>query len=240
MDSASLNSLIPLLDKVDKWVELLELLPVLVSLELVLSADNAVALASITKSLTEVELQRKALNIGISLALLFRVILIFMANIVLRFWPIQLLGGLYLLSLSINKLFIENLDSVTKNDSQINEISEKGIFKVIFLITLTDLAFSIDSVTAAVAISDQTLLVITGAVIGVIALRFTSELFIRWLTIYSRLENAGYLAVGLIGFKLIIELLINNIAIPEYLYFIAMLLIFIWGFSKKNVLIISE
>ena len=51
MDSASLRSLTPLLDGIDRWVELAPLLPVIVSLELVLSADNAVALASITKNL---------------------------------------------------------------------------------------------------------------------------------------------------------------------------------------------
>ena len=54
MDSASLRSLTPLLDGIDRWVELAPLLPVIVSLELVLSADNAVALASITKNLNNI------------------------------------------------------------------------------------------------------------------------------------------------------------------------------------------
>ena len=67
------------------------------------------------------------------------------------------------------------------------------------------MAFSIDSITAAVAISDQFLLVITGAIIGVIALRFTSGLFIKWLEIYVNLEKAGYIAVAIIGIKLIIQ-----------------------------------
>ena len=40
MDSASLRSLTPLLDGIDRWVELAPLLPVIVSLELILSADN--------------------------------------------------------------------------------------------------------------------------------------------------------------------------------------------------------
>ena len=56
MDSASLRSLTPLLDGIDRWVELAPLLPVIVSLELVLSADNAVALASITKNLNNIVL----------------------------------------------------------------------------------------------------------------------------------------------------------------------------------------
>ena len=63
MDSAALQSLTPLLDDIDRWVELAPLLPVIISLELVLSADNAVALASITRGLNDIKLQNKALNI---------------------------------------------------------------------------------------------------------------------------------------------------------------------------------
>ena len=54
------------------------------------------------------------------------------------------------------------------------------------------------------AISDQLLLVVTGALIGVIALRFTSGLFIKWLEEFVRLELAGYIAVGLVGLKLLL------------------------------------
>jgi YkoY family integral membrane protein len=234
MDSASLRSLTPLLDGIDRWVELAPLLPVIVSLELVLSADNAVALASITKNLNNIDLQRKALNIGIFIALLLRILVILTAQFFLNFWPVKLIGGIYLISLSISKfLSLNNNDS----DKNINENSEKSnisLFKVILLLSVTDLAFSIDSITAAVAISDQFLLVITGAIIGVIALRFTSGLFIKWLEIYINLEKAGYIAVGLIGLKLIIQLVLFKLVIPEYLFFLVMLFLFIWGFSKKN------
>ena len=106
MDSASLRSLTPLLDGIDRWVELAPLLPVIVSLELVLSADNAVALASITKKLNNLELQKKALNIGIFIALLLRILVILTAQFFLNFWPVKLLGGLYLISLAILALQI--------------------------------------------------------------------------------------------------------------------------------------
>ena len=237
MDSASLRSLTPLLDGIDRWVELAPLLPVLVSLELVLSADNAVALASITKNLNNIDLQRKALNIGIFIALLLRILVILTAQFFLNFWPVKLIGGIYLISLSISKFI-----SLNSNDSNIEsndniDKSNISLLKVILLLSVTDLAFSIDSITAAVAISDQFLLVITGAIIGVIALRFTSGLFIKWLEIYINLEKAGYIAVGLIGIKLIIQLILFQIVIPEYLFFMIMLGLFLWGFSKKNSLI---
>ena len=232
MDSASLRSLTPLLDGIDKWVELAPLLPVIVSLELVLSADNAVALASITKKLNNIDLQKRALNIGIFIALILRILVILTAQLILNFWPIKLIGGIYLISLSFSKFF--SIKDDKSNDIHNDTNTESSILKVILLLSITDLAFSIDSITAAVAISDQFLLVITGAIIGVIALRFTSGLFIRWLEIYINLENAGYIAVAIIGFKLIIQLIFYKLIIPEYLFFLVMLCVFLWGFSRKK------
>ena len=234
MDSASLRSLTPLLDGIDRWVELAPLLPVIVSLELVLSADNAVALASITKNLNNIDQQRKALNIGIFIALLLRILVILMAQFFLNFWPVKLIGGIYLISLSILKFISIKKDSSNVVDRNSEDITQKSLSKVILLLAVTDLAFSIDSITAAVAISDQFLLVITGAIIGVIALRFTSGLFIKWLQIYINLEKAGYIAVGFIGIKLIIQIIFFNLVIPEYLFFLLMFCLFIWGFSVKE------
>ena len=234
MDSASLRSLTPLLDGIDRWVELAPLLPVIVSLELVLSADNAVALASITKNLNNIDLQRKALNIGIFIALLLRILVILTAQFFLNFWPVKLIGGIYLISLSISKFISLNSNDSNKDINDKSDNSKISLFRVILLLSITDLAFSIDSITAAVAISDQFLLVITGAIIGVIALRFTSGLFIKWLEVYINLEKAGYIAVGLIGLKLIIQLILYKVVIPEYLFFLVMLGLFLWGFSKKD------
>ena len=234
MDSASLRSLTPLLDGIDRWVELAPLLPVIVSLELVLSADNAVALASITKNLNNIDLQTKALNIGIFIALLLRILVILTAQFILNFWPVKLIGGIYLISLSISKFFTLN-NAISNDNNENNNIkSDISIVNVILLLSVTDLAFSIDSITAAVAISDQFLLVITGAIIGVIALRFTSGLFIKWLEIYINLEKAGYIAVGIIGIKLILQLIFYKLVIPEYLFFLLMLCLFLWGFSSKG------
>jgi len=233
MDSASLRSLTPLLDGIDRWVELAPLLPIIVSLELILSADNAVALASITKNLNNLNLQKRALNIGIFIALLLRILVILTAQFILNFWPVKLIGGVYLISLSISK-FITMNKSTSNDNEKLNIRKNSSIVRVIFLLSVTDLAFSIDSITAAVAISDQFLLVITGAIIGVIALRFTSGLFIKWLEIYVNLEKAGYFAVGIIGIKLILQIIFYQLVIPEYLFFLLMLCLFLWGFSSKE------
>jgi predicted tellurium resistance membrane protein TerC len=98
-------------------------------------------------------------------------------------------------------------------------------------VALTDLAFSLDSVAAAVAVSDRLALVISGGVIGVIALRLSSGLFTRLLQIHTRLESAGYLAVGLVGTQLLLRLVLPNFDLPEWALLLAVAGLFLWGFS---------
>ena len=231
MDSASLPSLSLWLDGIDRWVELAPLLPVLIALELILSADNAIALAAITSQLNNVELQQKSLNFGISIALILRIILILAAKYVLKFWPLQLLAGIYLIWLFLDKM-IEKY-RIINSEVEIDKSSSNNIAVIVLTIALTDLAFSLDSVATAVAISDQILLVVTGGIIGVIALRFTSGLFIRWLIEFPRLETAGYIAVCLVGIKLIISLINPNLFISEWFILIIVFSLFLWGFSAK-------
>ena len=109
--------------------------------------------------------------------------------------------GKYLLSVC-KSISCEINNSKQINSEQVSPNAEISLLKVIIFLAFTDLAFSIDSVAAAVAISDQLLLLITGAIIGVVALRFPSGLFISWLEEYEHLELAGYIAVGLVGLKL--------------------------------------
>jgi len=233
MDSAALTSLTPVLDGVDRWAELLPLLPVLVALELVLSADNAIALAAVARKQHDPLKEKKALDLGISIAFFLRVGLILLAQWVLAFKPLQLLAGVYLLWLFLSHLWFKPSapESSSGSSGQAPSIS---FARTIVALALTDLAFSVDSVAAAVAISDQLILVITGAFIGVVALRFTSGLFIRWLDIYTRLETAGYLAVGLVGVKLIGTLVVSHFHPPAWWTLLTVALLMIWGFSERK------
>ena len=233
MDSAALPSLTPFLDGVDRWAELLPLLPVLVALELVLSADNAIALAAVARKQKDPVKEKRALDYGIAIAFFLRVALILLAQWVLAFKPLQLLAGVYLLWLFLSHIWFKPLVSQTSTGSP-GHSSSISFIRTIVALALTDLAFSVDSVAAAVAISDQLILVITGAFIGVVALRFTSGLFIRWLDVYTRLETAGYLAVALVGIKLIFTLIFSDLQPPEWWTLLTVALLMIWGFSQRK------
>ena len=269
MEASSLDSLTPLITAADQWHEVLLLLPVLVGLEVVLSADNAIALAAIAKGLKSQNQQKQALNLGLVFALFFRISLILVSRWVLGFKPLMAAGAAYLLWLCADH-FINNtsevespatellsseltssklLDSKSLENKSINEslknsanvISADNIFGfdrklagTAISIALTDLAFSLDSVAAAVAVSDKLWLVITGGIIGVVALRLSSNLFIELLNNYPRLEAAGYIAVGLVGIQLLVRVFWPFIELPQWLLLSLVGLLFLWGFTNRR------
>ena len=235
MDALSVNSFIPTLDQIDSWSEILTLLPILIILEILLSADNAIALASLTKSLKNSEDRTRALNIGITISLILRIFLILLSAFLLKYLIIRILAGLYLIYLFFSNVILKGKnysdEEIKKDYSNFNKIN---FIKVVALLSVTDLAFSIDSITTAVAISDQYILVVTGAVIGVIALRFTSEIFLRLIEYFTRLEMAGYIAILIIGSKLILNTIFVESFLPDFYFYILILISFVWGFSEKN------
>ncbi|MEC8214055.1 MAG: DUF475 domain-containing protein [Cyanobacteriota bacterium] len=236
MDVTTLPSISDWFDGVDQWREVLALLPVLVVLELVLSADNAVALAAIARRCRGQERERVALNTGIALALVLRIGLILVAQWVLQNPVVQLLAATYLLWLFVDHLRSQSPDQETSDDASAEDSAPASLARVILLLAFTDLAFSIDSVAAAVAISDQFLLVITGAVIGIVALRFTSALFIRWIAMYPRLETAGFLAVGFVSLRLFIHVLRPELHQPDWFTLVVVTALFSWGLSRRQLI----
>jgi YkoY family integral membrane protein len=205
------------------------LLLVLVALEAVLSADNAVALASISQGLSDDKLRRQALNIGLILAYILRMTLILAATWVVRYWQFQVLGAAYLLW-----LVFQYFSSKTNEDGEDNGPKFTSVWQAIPTIAITDLAFSLDSVATAIAVSTDTWLVISGATIGIIILRFMAGLFIRWLDEYTHLEDAGYVTVGLVGLKLLVRAAFSDLEIPEILTVTIIGIIFAWGFSQRK------
>lgn len=210
-------------------VETSLLLLILVALEAVLSADNAIALAAIAQGLKTPEEQRKALNIGLIAAYVLRITLIFTATWVINFWQVELLGALYLLWL-VFRYFTSSEDD--KGHSRNLEFA--SLWQAIPMIAVTDLAFSLDSVTTAIAVAEDIWLIVIGGTIGVITLRFLAGLFIRWLDEFSHLEDAGFVTVGFVGVQLLLKAVYPSFVVPEWIMISAILAMFVWGFSKRN------
>ncbi len=205
------------------------LLVILVALEAVLSADNAIALAAIAQGLKTPEQQRRALNIGLVAAYVLRITLIFTATWVIDFWQVELLGAAYLLWL-VFRYFTSSEDE----QGHERNLEFSSLWQAIPMIAVTDLAFSLDSVTTAIAVAEDTWLIIIGGTIGVITLRFLAGLFIRWLDEFTHLEDAGFVTVGFVGVRLLLKAVFPELLVPEWLMISLIFGMFIWGFSKRN------
>ncbi|MEH1887429.1 TerC family protein [Nostoc sp.] len=201
---------------------------ILVVLEALLSADNAIALAAIARGLEDKELERKALNFGLVVAYVLRITLILTATWVQQFWQFELLGATYLLWLVFEHFTSQESEGEHHHGPRFN-----SLLQAIPVIAFTDLAFSLDSVTTAIAVSQEKWLVLTGATIGIITLRFMAGLFIRWLDEYENLEDAGYVTVALVGLRLLLKVVNDSLVPPEWIMIAAIFLILGWGFSKR-------
>lgn len=208
---------------------------ILIFLEAVLSADNAIALAAIAQGLDNKKLERQALNLGLVVAYVLRITLLLTATWVQRYWQFELVGAAYLLWLVYQHF-------TSEEDEQHHHHGPRyaSLWQVIPVIALTDLAFSLDSVTTAIAVSDAKWLVIAGTTIGIITLRFMAGLFIRWLDEFVYLEDAGYITVAFVGLRLLLRVINEAFIPPQWIMISAIAIILAWGFSKRTVPEVTE
>ncbi len=173
---------------------------VLLVLEALLSADNALILAIIVRHLPRNQ-QKKALFYGLAGAFVLRFAAILLAASILNFWWLQVLGALYLIYLPV-KHFWKHASL-----SELKGKSGAGFWMTVLYADLADLAFAIDSVLVAVAVvnsQEKIWVVYTGAVLGIILLRFAAGWCLSLLERYPVLDHVAYALVGWAGVKLLL------------------------------------
>ena len=169
-------------------------------LEGILSVDNSLVLAILVRSLPK-EQQKKALAYGIIGAFVFRILALIFAAYLMRFMVFKLVGGAYLIYLAMKHMFF-----FYKEDAhQLSPRTGASFWKTVAAVELTDIAFSIDSITAAVAMSDKLVIVWLGGVLGIISLRFLAGFLVRLLERLPKLEDLAYQLIFFIGTKLFLD-----------------------------------
>lgn len=149
-----------------------------------------------------------ALKVGLLGAYVGRGTMLFIASWVVQNPWLLLLGGLYLI-----KLAADHLGELPGNSQQEAEETAgqsvrklgRSFWSVVVAVELADLAFSLDNVVAAVALSRQYWVVLTGVALGIITMRFAAGIFVRLIERYPELEAAAYLLVFNIGVMLLLE-----------------------------------
>lgn len=201
-------------------------------LEAVLSADNAVALAGIVAGVQPAERRTRMLNQGLLCAFVLRALMILAAAWVIRFEAVRVLGGLYLVWLAVRH-FQDQFQEPLNDDATVATTPTSGM-RLLALIACTDLAFSIDSVSAAVAVCDNIVLVLIGGALGVAMLRFLAGWVIAWMERYEDLANAAYLTVLAVGLRMLARSLAPALDPPQGAVLLMMAALFVWGFSRRR------
>lgn len=207
---------------------------VLIGLEGLLSADNALVLAVMVKHLPRTE-QKKALFYGLLGAFIFRFLALFLISFIINVWQVQALGALYLIGMSARHLYMtykarhmaphQDLAAEAKAETAVTErpVSRKEFWWTVAKVEFADIAFAVDSILAAVALavslpalglgeiggidSGQFFVVLLGGLIGVVLMRFAARIFVKLLHERPTLETAAFMIVGWVGVKLTVLVL---------------------------------
>ncbi|KAB7707868.1 hypothetical protein F9802_03915 [Bacillus aerolatus] len=204
------------------WLEYAWALLILIGLEGLLSADNALVLAVIAKHLPE-DQKRKAINYGIIMAFFFRFAALFAISFIANVWQVQAIGAAYLLYLGLKHVIQARFGK--KNENIREEVEEeaevaagKGFWPTVGKIGLADLAFAIDSILAAVALAlglpdsplgdfggmdgGKFIVVVLGGIAGLILIKYAATWFVQLLDQRPALETTAYAIVAWVGVKL--------------------------------------
>lgn len=187
----------------------LPIIGVLIIVESLLSVDNAAVLATMVMDLPK-EQRSKALKFGIVGAYIFRGICLVLAGFLVTIWWLKPLGGIYLIYLVYS--FIQGKrkpkEQTDKKDSALYAatVGVLGNFwATVVLVELMDLAFSLDNVFAAVAFTPNIIPVWIGVFIGILAMRFVAQGFVKLMERYRFLEACAFTVIGVLGVKLMLS-----------------------------------
>lgn len=178
----------------------------LVVLEGLLSADNALVLAILVLGLPR-DQQRKALRYGILGAFAFRIMAILAATQLIAFGWVKLIGGGYLMWLTYSHFFLHGSDAGDRRAIKPATawLGLPAFWATVVKVELTDIVFAVDSILVAVAMSNKTWVIIAGGVMGIIAMRMVIGQLLAIVRRYPALVDGAFIIIGWVAIKLFIE-----------------------------------
>lgn len=192
----------------------------LILLEGLLSADNALVLAVLVLGLPK-EAQKKALRYGILGAFGFRFLATVFAVYVIALAWVKLLGAAYLLYLPIRHFSGGDAEARRQPKPAVALFGLSAFWATVVKVELTDIVFAIDSILVAVAMSNKTWVIVTGGLLGILAMRLLIGQLLAVVQRYPPLVDGAFVIIAWVGIKLLIEYLhqihIISFEIPKWL-----------------------
>ena len=179
----------------------------LVALEGLLSADNAMVLAVLVLGLPKRQ-QRKALRYGIVGAFVFRGAAILLAVYLIKLGWVKLLGATYLMYL-VYRHFGGTQTAEERRAAPPAQpwLGLTAFWATVVKVELTDIVFAIDSILVAVAMSPKRWVILTGGVLGIVMMRMVIGQLLSLVERYPALVDGAFVIIAWVGFKLLVEYL---------------------------------
>lgn len=177
----------------------------LVVLEGLLSADNATVLAVLVLGLPR-EQQQPALRYGMAGAFLFRTVAVLLASQMIRLAALKLVGGVYLLWLPYQHFFLRGDAAARRTPPPATRwLGLPAFWATVVRVELTDLIFAVDSILVGVAMSPKLWVVVTGGILGIVAMRLVIGRLLQVVRRYPPLVDGAFGIIAWVGIKLLLE-----------------------------------
>jgi predicted tellurium resistance membrane protein TerC len=198
-------------------------------LEIVLGIDNVIFISILTNKLPA-EQQAKARQMGLTLALLMRIGLLFSISWIMGLKDdlfsignvgisgrdiILLLGGLFLIYKSVKEIH-EKVEDASADENDLKKIVSYNA--VIMQIIIIDLVFSLDSVITAVGMVDNIIVMIAAVLVSMIVMMLSASSISSFVNKHPAIKILALAFLIMIGVALIAEGL--DFHLPKaYIYF---------------------
>lgn len=179
----------------------------LVALEGLLSADNALVIAVMVLGLPK-EQRQAALRYGLIGAFALRVVATLLAVYLIQLGWVKLAGGLYLMYLTYSHFWSgENAEERRTPPKAKPWLGLNAFWATVVRVELVNLAFSVDSILVAVAMSPKRWVVMTGGILGIVAMRLVVGQLLALIERYPAIVDGAFVIIAWVGAKLILDYL---------------------------------
>ncbi|MFM8448991.1 MAG: TerC family protein [Haliscomenobacter sp.] len=213
-----LLNILPDFSNPNMWISLLTL----TFLEIVLGIDNIIFISIVTNKLAENE-QGRARNIGLILAMVFRVALLFGISVLVGMQApwfrvetalfhgeftgqsiILAIGGLFLLYKSTSEIHHKLEGDAVSGDKSQSKVKQT-LSAVVVQITLINVVFSFDSILTAIGLTKDLPVMVLAIVTSVLIMMWFSGPVGQFVNRHPSIQMLGLAFLILIGFMLIAE-----------------------------------
>ena len=206
----------------------------LVALEGLLSADNALVIAVMVLGLPK-EQRQAALRYGLIGAFALRVVATLLAVYLIQLGWVKLAGGLYLMYLTYSHFWSgENTEERRTPPKAKPWLGMNAFWATVVRVELVNLAFSVDSILVAVAMSPKRWVIMTGGILGIVAMRLVVGQLLALIERYPAIVDGAFVIIAWVGAKLILDYLhvagYVHFEIPQWISLGLIVVIFVAAF----------